>query len=138
MRFAPVEAFEATLTYDRIDDASQTLPQDPRFNGDDPFQNLADKREPTQYSVDQIGLQARWDIGDFQLDSITGYHDGHDDVNQDFDGGSIAGAAIPFAQLHTLRDQSLEVFTEELRLSGAITSQIDFQVGGYYYDSRQD
>lgn len=128
-----VENFDAILTIDRIRDDSQTLPQDPRFDGDTPFVNLADKREPTIYNVDQIGLRMDWDLTDrFALHSITGYHDGHDKVNQDFDGGGIDGAAFPFAQLHTLRDQDYEVFTQEIRLEGDITDNIDFMTGVYY------
>jgi iron complex outermembrane receptor protein len=128
-----VENFDAVLTFDRIHDRSQIPPQDPRFDGDTPFVNLADKREPTIYDVDQIGLQLNWDLTErFSLHSVTGYHDGHDKVNQDFDGGGITGGATPFAQLHTLRDQNYEVFTQEIRLEGDITDNIDFMTGVYY------
>jgi iron complex outermembrane receptor protein len=138
LRWAATDTLEFQLTYDRIDDNSQIPPQDPRFNGSDPFENLADKREPTSYEVNQWGLQAQWALGDFVINSITGLHDGTDVVNQDFDGGSINGTAFPFAQLHTLRDQEFELFTQELRLSGPLTDSIDFMVGGYYYDSDLD
>ncbi len=128
-----VEDFEAVLTFDRIKDRSQIPPQDPRFDGSNPFVNLADKREPTVYDVNQLGLQIDWDLSErFSLHSITGYHDGHDKVNQDFDGGGITGGASPFAQLHTLRDQDYEVFTQEIRLEGDITDNIDFMTGVYY------
>ncbi len=104
LRWAPTDAFDAILTYDRIRDRGQIPPQDPRFNGDDPFENLADKKEPVKYDVDQMGLRLQWDLNDrMVVSAITGWHDGHDLVNQDFDGGAISGAAIPFAQLHTLR-----------------------------------
>lgn len=128
-----VEDFDAILTFDRIRDRSQIPPQDPRFDGDTPFVNLADKREPTIYDVDQIGLRIDWDLTDrLSLHSVTGYHDGRDKVNQDFDGGGITGAAFPFAQLHTLRDQDYEVFTQEIRLEGDINDNIDFMTGVYY------
>lgn len=139
LRWAPSDAFDAILTYDKINDESQIPPQDPRFNGSQPFENLADKREPANYDVGQLGLRVRWDISDsLVLNSISAFHDGDDKVNQDFDGGAITGTAVPFAQLHTLRDQSLEVFTQELRLSGDINDQLDFMVGVYYYDSDLD
>ena len=126
----PTDNFEAVLTFDRIDDESQIPPQDPRFNGDNPFQNLADKREPTKYEVDQVGLRMDWDISErLSLHSITGMHDGFDEVNQDFDGASISGAAVPFAQLHTLRQQDFEMFTQELRLSFDVSDSLSLMGG---------
>ena len=136
LRFAPSDRFDAILTYDRIRDRGLIPPQDPRFNGDDPFENLADKKEPVKYDVDQLGLRVDWDLSDrFTVNAITGWHDGKDLVNQDFDGGAINGAAIPFAQLHTLRDQEYEVFTQEVRLSGSFADTLDFMAGVYYFDS---
>ena len=139
LRFKPNDSFDAILTYDRIDDSSQIPPQDPRFDGDDPFINLADKEEPTEYEVDQIGLRMTWDINDnMTLNSVTAFHDSADKVNQDFDGGSISGAAVPFAQLHTLRDQEFEVFTQELRLDVDINEMINVMFGVYIYESELD
>ncbi len=136
LRWAPVDAFEAILTYDNIDDSSQIPPQDPRFDGDDPFVNLADKEEPTTYDVDQVGIRATWDINEnLTLHSITGFHDAEDEVNQDFDGAAIDGGASPFAQLHTLRTQDFEVFSQELRLTGSVGDNVDYMLGYYYYES---
>ncbi len=136
LRWVPSDNFDAILTYDRIEDRGQIPPQDPRFNGDDPFENLADKKEPVKYDVDQLGLRAEWSFGNgLVLNSITGWHNGDDLVNQDFDGGAINGAAVPFAQLHTLRDQEYEVFTQEFRLSGNFSESLDFMAGVYYFDS---
>ncbi len=138
LAWAPTDAFDAVLTYDRINDQSQTLPQDPRFNGDDPFVNEADKVEPSSYDVDQWGLRIDWALGNVTLHSVTGWHDGTDKVNQDFDGADINGASIPFAQLHTLRDQTYELFTQEVRLDGDIRNNLGFMVGFYYSDSDLD
>lgn len=136
LRWAPTERFDATLTYDRIWDRGQIPPQDPRFNGDNPFENLADKREPVEYDTEQFGLRAEWELGNgLALHSITGLHNGDDKVNQDFDGGAINGAAVPFAQLHTLRDQKYDVFTQEVRISGDFNASLDFMAGIYYFDS---
>lgn len=135
LRWAPNDSFEVIATYDNIDDQSQIPPQDPRFDGSNPFENRADKREPTSYDVDQFGIRATWDINDdMTLYSITGWHDGDDEVNQDFDGGSLAGLAIPFAQLHTLRSQEFEVFSQELRLHGSLSETLDYMIGYYYYE----
>ncbi len=139
LRWTPTETFDAILTYDRIDDSSEIPPQDPRFDGSQPFENRADKREPTSYEVDQIGLRADWDINEnVTLHSITGLHNGDDLVNQDFDGGSLGGTAIPFAQLHTLRDQEYEVFTQEFRVDVDINENLDIMLGAYYFDSELD
>ena len=96
-----------------------------------------------EYDVDQLGLRIDWDISEkLSMHSITAHHDSKDKVNQDFDGGAINGAAIPFAQLHTLRDQDFEVFSQELRFNFAATEQIEIMLGVYIYDSelefRQD
>ncbi len=136
LRWAPNDAFDGTVTYDFTRDRSQIPPQDPRFDGDDPFVNLADKREPADYDVNQLGIRFDWDVSDtVTIHNITGWHKGDDLVNQDFDGGSITGAAIPFAQLHTLRDQEYEVFTQEIRASFDVNDKIDVNVGLYYLDS---
>lgn len=134
LRWAPTAAFEAILSYDNIKDRSQIPPQDPRFDGDDPHENLADKREPTVYDVEQWGLRIDWDIGDVNVRSITGHHFGHDIVNQDFDGAGVTGGASPFAQLHTLRNQEFEIFSQEFLVSGDLGEQLSFLVGMYYFD----
>ena len=139
LRWAPTETFEVIATYDNIDDNSQIPPQDPRFDGSNPHVNRANKEEPTIYDVDQFSIRATWDItDDISVYSITGWHDGFDSVNQDFDGGSPAGLAIPFAQLHTLREQDFEIFSQELRLHGSINDNLDYMVGYYYYESELD
>ncbi len=134
LRWAPSENFDAVLTYDHIKDRGQIPPQDPRFDGENPHQNLADKREPMRYDVDQWGLRIDWDIGGFNVRSITGHHFGHDLVNQDFDGANIAGAAVPFAQLHTLRNQEFEILSQEILVTGDINEDLSFLVGMYYFD----
>ncbi|MEC8819385.1 MAG: TonB-dependent receptor, partial [Pseudomonadota bacterium] len=139
LRWAPSDIFEATLTYDNIDDTSQIPPQDPRYDGSNPFITLSDKREPTTYDVDQVGIRATLELSDnVTLHSITGWHDGADGVNQDFDGAGVDGLAIPFAQLHTLREQQFEVLTQEVRVTGSFNDNLDFMVGYYYYDSELD
>ena len=53
---------ELVVTYDRINDRSQTMPQDPRFDGDNRFVNRADKVEPTIYEVDNFGARLDWEL----------------------------------------------------------------------------
>jgi iron complex outermembrane receptor protein len=138
-RWNPTEAWDIILTYDRIDDESEIPPQDPRYDGSNPFVNRADKREPTEYDVSQIGLVIDYDISDtMTLHSITGLNNADDTVNQDFDGGPIGGTAVPFAQLHTLREQEYTVFSQEFRLDIDINEKVDLMVGAYYFDSELD
>jgi len=138
LRVRPTDNLDFTLTYDRVNDNTQTKPQDPRFDGDNPFETLADKRQPTNYDVDQLGLRLQWDVGEVTIDSITAYHDSRDRVNQDFDAGATlgptSGTSVPFAQLHTLRDQDFEVFSQELRISGDFNEQFGYIAGVYYLE----
>ena len=137
LAWAPSDSVEINLTYDHIGDRSQTMPQDPRFDGDNRFVNRADKIEPTSYEVDQIGLKIDWDISDtMTLHYVGGSANCRDVVNQDFDGGDINGAAIPFAQLHTLRYQKYDMQSQELRLYIDVNEQVSAMVG--YYDFASD
>ena len=137
LAWAPSDRVEVNLTYDHIGDRSQTMPQDPRFDGDNRFVNRADKVEPTRYEVDQLGLKIDWDLSDtMTLHYVGGSANGRDVVNQDFDGGDINGAAIPFAQLHTLRDQKYDIQSQELRLDIEVNEHVSAMVG--YYDFASD
>ena len=137
LAWAPNDRVEVNLTYDHIGDRSQTMPQDPRFDGDNRFVNRADKVEPTRYEVDQLGLKIDWDLSDtMTLHYVGGSANGRDVVNQDFDGGDINGAAIPFAQLHTLRDQKYDIQSQELRLDIEVNEHVSAMVG--YYDFASD
>ena len=137
LAWAPSDRVEVNLTYDHIGDRSQTMPQDPRFDGDNRFVNRADKVEPTRYEVDQLGLKIDWDLSDtMTLHYVGGSANGRDVGNQDFDGGDINGAAIPFAQLHTLRDQKYDIQSQELRLDIEVNEHVSAMVG--YYDFASD
>lgn len=135
--WTPSEDFEAQFTYDRIQDDSDTPPQDPRFDGDNPHQNAADIDEFMDMTVDSFGLQMTLDTSFGRITSITGYSDMTDDVLQDFDGANRATVARPLVQLHTLREQSYEQFTQELRLDMDLTEQLLLSVGGFYLESAQ-
>lgn len=135
--WTPTEQFEAQFTYDRIQDDSDTPPQDPRFDGDDPHRNAADIDEFMDMTVDSFGLQLTLDTALGRITSITGYSDMTDDVLQDFDGANRATVARPLVQLHTLREQSYEQFTQELRLDMDLTEQLLFSIGGFYLESGQ-
>lgn len=137
--FAPTDNLDVLLTYDHINDRSDTKPQDPRYNGDDRLITEADKDQPTIYDVEQLSLQVNLALSDNLDLHLTSAQSGSQDlVNQDFDSGDINGLAIPFAQLHTLRNQKYDITTHELRLNGALTDNLDFMLGYYYFKSDLD
>lgn len=135
--WTPNDYITAQFTYDRIQDKSDTPPQDPRYNGDTPFINEADLDEFMDYQVDSFGLQLEF-VTDFgTITSITGYQDSSDDVLQDFDGSTRATPARPLVQLHTLREQTYKQFTQELRLDSQVNDQLLYSIGGFYLKSEQ-
>jgi iron complex outermembrane receptor protein len=137
MLWTPNEQFEAQLTYDKIVDRSDIPPQDPRYNGNNPFVNEADLLERSNYTYDTWGLQAEWDLGWATLYSVTGYQEFEDSVIQDFDGANRATSARPLVQLHTFRDQSYEQWSQEFRLAGDLNEAIRYNVGFFYLESEQ-
>jgi len=138
----PNDALRARLTYDRIDDSSDSVAMDPRYNGDDPFENENDWDAETDYEQDMFGLSVSYEVGGVTITSITGYIDGQDVVEQDFDSASIDSvddtgtfAPVPLAQLHTLRDGTYKQFSQELRIAGDISETLHYTAGGFYMDS---
>ncbi len=139
LRWAPADNFEATLTYDRIDDNTDITPQDSLHDGPNRFETFADKETPTSYDVDQFALRVVWDINDnLTLHSITADNSGTDDTQSDFDGVFIGSSNWPIVQLHPRRVQDFDYFSQEFRLTGSITDNLDFMVGYTYYDSELD
>ena len=139
LRWAPTDNFDALLTYDRIDDATEITPQDALYDGDTRFKTFADKETPTSYEVDQISLRMNWDINNnLSLTSITADNSGTDMTASDFDGSFIGSPNSPIVQLHPQRNQDFDYFSQELRLNGSINDKLDFMVGYTYFDSELD
>ena len=135
LRWQPHERFSATLTYDYIKDDGDIPPQDPRYNGRNPFKNEANINEFQKYDVDGLTLNMDWDVGFGTLTSITGWQQANDTVRQDFDGSTRFANAVPLVQLHTLREQEFEQLSEELKLSGELFSRtnLHYIVGAFYW-----
>lgn len=155
--FKPGEAFSVLFNWDRLEDRGHIPPQDPTFDGDDPFVNRADRRNPEEgqtYDVDSLSAEAtlKTQIGDFT--AIASYLRGHDVVFQDFDGtrcgpdssylgcveaGGAAGSATaldansPFAQLHTDRDQFWRQGSLELRWTDSYFDERLNVTGGLFW-----
>ena len=73
LKYQPTDRFDALLTYDWVDQGGDIPPQDPRWNGDDPFVNEADYDELQELDVDMLGLTMNFQLGGATLESITGY-----------------------------------------------------------------
>jgi iron complex outermembrane recepter protein len=135
LKWQPNDRFDGVLTYDRIKQRGDIPPQDPRWNGDNPFVNEADFDEFQKLDVDMFGLTLNFLMGDHVLESITGYIDSTDVTGQDFDGSTLNSLATPLAQLHTLRDRDYQQFSQELKLMGDLTESVSYMVGAFYWDA---
>ena len=134
LKWQPNDKFNALLTYDFIKDDGDIPPQDPRYNGRNPFKNEANIDEFQKYDVDGLTLSMDWDVGFGTLTSTTGWQQANDSVRQDFDGSTRFSNAVPLVQLHTLREQEYEQFSEELKLSGELfRPNLHYVVGAFYW-----
>lgn len=85
----------------------------------------------TRYRSPAVTLEMNYDLDNVKLTSITGYRKIDEYQAQDFDGSSL--------DLYvSLRNQHFRQVTQELRASGKITDNLDYVVGGYFYDGRYD
>ncbi len=77
--------------------------------------------------------QLDWSFGNLTLTSITAYRELRNAFNQDIDFTS-ADLSVE------TRDQGVDTFTQELRLTSDFDGPINFLLGGYYFDEsiRQD
>lgn len=135
LRWEPTDNFDALLTYDYIKDRGDIPPQDPRYNGHNPYKNEANFDEYQTYDVDGLTLSMNWDLGFGVLSSVTGWQQADDVVGQDFDGTTRFTITNPLPQLHTLRDQEYEQFSEELKLVGNLSDTLRYVVGGFYWET---
>ncbi|MEZ5559009.1 MAG: TonB-dependent receptor [Pseudomonadales bacterium] len=145
LKWQATDDFLVKITYDRLDDQSDSVAMDPRYNGNDPFKSENDWDAQTDYEQDMLGVNLEWNIGSATLYSTTAWIDGKDNVEQDFDSSTYAAvdfdvtpplAPTPLAQLHTLRDQNYEQFSQELRLSGEFDRSLSYTVGLFYWDTK--
>ena len=85
-------------------------------------------KEPIN-KVDNYGgsLQADWNVGALTLTSITAYRELQNFVDQDVD---FTSADV----VSERRDQQVETFTQELRLTSDFDGPINFLLGGFYFD----
>ncbi|WP_394652482.1 TonB-dependent receptor [uncultured Sphingomonas sp.] len=95
---------------------------------------------PQAYNTYGGSLRASWDFGGAVLSSITGYETTSGYSRGDTDGGAAAnfpvnGVANGYGQSQgQIRD--LDQWTQELRLASDGSGPFRWQLGGYYFDSR--
>lgn len=142
--WTPTEDISLQLNHDWIKDRSDIPPQDPRFDGRDPFINRTDRspEEAAPYNVNLTSLEFTWETPVGKLTSISAYWNSDDTVFQDFDGGfaDLANPAnndpnLPLARLHTTRAQDFDVFSQEIRLQGGLFDERLLYTAGFYYSS---
>lgn len=80
-------------------------------------------------TVDNYGgsIQADWNIGNLTVTSITAYRELQNFLDQDVD---FTSADV----VTETRDQTVDTFTQELRIASDFDGPINFLLGGFYFD----
>jgi len=89
--------------------------------------------DPTDgyYNSPAVTFEVNWDAGPVTITSVTGYRSSDESQTQDFDSSS---SDLYF----TLREQTYNQFSQELRGAGKISDSFDYVVGLYYFDSEYE
>ncbi|KQS05313.1 TonB-dependent receptor [Sphingomonas sp. Leaf357] len=94
---------------------------------------------PQAYKTYGASVNAAWDFGPVTLTSITAYETSHGSSRGDTDGGvaqNYAGRPSYGQSRGNLRN--LDQWTQEVRLASNSDGALKWQVGGLYFDSRDD
>ena len=99
-----------------------------------------DGRNEQSLSTQGLGLEVRYDIGDFQLVSLTGFERLINFSRGDIDGGYGAAflptsgpGVIPFPSETASGIPRLQQFSQEIRLMSPAARRLDYQFGLYYF-----
>jgi iron complex outermembrane receptor protein len=141
--FTPTEDFSALLTLEqqssRFDQANANIcktgellcdlePLNERNrNSTSDLYTVFSGKFPAHGRTPAATLELNADVGGVHLVSVTGYRRVFERQRTDFSGSSLNFYV-------TDRKQRFYQFSEELRASGNITSDLDYVVGGYYYN----
>ncbi len=115
--------------------------------------DLVDGFEPDKFSTDGLNRQSiqsyggsarlRWNLGDYALNSITGYETVHSYSRGDVDGGYGAAFAppsgpgvIPFPSETAGAVHGHRQITQELRVESRYAGPLNWQAGVYYFDEK--
>ncbi|MFM7402573.1 MAG: TonB-dependent receptor [Erythrobacter sp.] len=96
------------------------------FFSDDNFLNIVPRNENENYG---FSGQVDWTFGNLTLTSISAYRELRNAFTQDID---FTSADIA----NETRDQGVDTFTQELRLTSDFDGPINFLLGGYYFDEK--
>ncbi|MFI2810964.1 MULTISPECIES: TonB-dependent receptor [Microbulbifer] len=108
------------------------------FDRDSVYYNQGDNN-PQQYESAGSSLKLEWDLGDVILTSISAY-EGADGLSKgDIDGG-VAGDGPGFIPFDAVTEDQADVsqLTQEVRLASNTASPLQWQAGGFYFDSELD
>ena len=90
---------------------------------------------PADYEVWGASLRGEYDFGGATLTSITAHYESNGSSRGDIDGGNLAGPGfIPFPS-DTQDSIDLRQTTQEIRLASSGDGTVNWQVGGFYFDS---
>lgn len=80
-------------------------------------------------TVDNYGgsIQADWNVGNLTVTSITAYRELKNFLDQDVD---FTSADV----VSEVRDQEVDTFTQELRITSDFDGPLNFLLGGFYFD----
>ena len=99
-----------------------------------------DGRNEQSLSTQGLGIEVRYDIGDFQLVSLTGFERLINFSRGDIDGGYGAAflptsgpGVIPFPSETASGIPRLQQFSQEIRLMSPAARRLDYQFGLYYF-----
>ena len=99
-----------------------------------------DGRNEQSLSTQGLGIEVRYDIGDFQLVSLTGFERLINFSRGDIDGGYGAAflptsgpGVIPFPSETASGIPRLQQFSQEIRLMSPASRRLDYQFGLYYF-----
>ncbi|GAA0470188.1 TonB-dependent receptor [Parasphingorhabdus litoris] len=94
------------------------------FFSDEAFLNFVPTNEVDNYGG---SIQVDWDTGPISVTSITSYRELKNFFLSDIDYTSASLAT-------ETRDQDVETFTQEIRITSDFDGPINFLLGGYYFD----
>ena len=110
------------ITGDAIAAVGGQFPTD--FFSDDNFLNIVPVNENENYGA---SAQIDWSTGPISVTSITAYRELRNFFNQDID---FTSADLS----NEIRDQGVDTFTQEFRVSSDFDGPINFLLGAYYFD----
>ena len=145
--YTPVENFSALLNIHARDlDGSQTAFRANVFDqgSNEPNNNYkrdkvfydGGKNNPQQYDGSGASLTLDFDLGDYQITTISAMEKADGSNTGDIDGGvsGVGPGFIPFSS-ETVDAGDVEQTTHEIRLANKSDSFWNWQVGAFYFDS---